>query len=251
MIIKILFSLIIMTSSIFAGVAKITAAADLIYAFTEMKSVFEKQNPGDKILISFGSSGKAYTQIINGAPYDMYFSANMKYVQNLEKEGFTATKPKTYAYGRIGLWLPKDKNIILTKGMSVLLDSRVKKIAIANPEHAPYGVAAVDALKNRKYYEKIKDKIVIGENVSQTAQFVQSGAADIGIIPISLALSKKLKKLGNFYLFPANWHNAIIQGYALLKHGKDNQTAKKFENFVSSKEAREIFNRYGFKLPNE
>ena len=251
MTIKIIFSLLVMTSSIFAGVAKITAASDLVYAFGEMKSVFESQNPGDKILISFGSSGKAYTQIINGAPYDMYFSANMEYVQNLEQKGLTATKPKTYAYGRIGLWVPKDKNINIANGMSILLDPRVKKIAIANPEHAPYGVAAVDALKNRKYYKKIKDKIVTGENVSQTAQFVQSGAADIGIIPISLALSKKLKKLGNFYLFPANWHNPIIQGYALLKYGKDNQTAKKFDNFVSSKEAREIFNKYGFKLPDE
>ena len=249
MTMKLLLSLLIMTSSVFAGVAKITAAADLVYAFGEMKSLFEKQNPGDKILISFGSSGKAYTQIVNGAPYDIYFSANMKYVQNLEKKGFTITKPKIYAYGQIGLWIPKNKNISLAKGLDVLLDSRIKKIAIANPEHAPYGVAAVDALKNRKYYKKIKDKIVVGENVSQAAQFIQSGAADIGILPISLALAKRLKKLGNFYLFPANWHNPIIQGYALLKHGKDNQTAKKFENFVSSKEAREIFDRYGFRLP--
>ena len=249
MTMKLLLSLLIMTSSVFAGVAKITAAADLVYAFGEMKSLFEKQNPGDKILISFGSSGKAYTQIVNGAPYDIYFSANMKYVQNLEKKGFTITKPKIYAYGQIGLWIPKNKNISLAKGLDVLLDSRIKKIAIANPEHAPYGVAAVDALKNRKYYKKIKDKIVVGENVSQAAQFIQSGAADIGILPISLALAKRLKKLGNFYLFPANWHNPIIQGYTLLKHGKDNQTAKKFENFVSSKEAREIFDRYGFRLP--
>ena len=249
MTIKLLFLLLIMASYVFAGVAKITAASNLIYAFSQIKSVFEKQNPGDKILVSFGSSGKAYTQIINGAPYDMYFSANMKYVQNLEKKGFTITKPKIYAYGQIGLWIPKDKHISLAKGLAVLLDSRIKKIAIANPQHAPYGVAALDTLKNKKYYKKIKDKIVTGENVSQTAQFVQSGAADIGIIPISLALTKKLKELGNFYLFPANWHHPIIQGFALLKHGKNNQTAKKFENFVSSKEAREIFDRYGFKLP--
>ena len=202
-------------------------------------------------MISFGSSGKSYAQIVNGAPYDMYFSANMKYVQKLEKKGFTATKPKIHAYGRIGLWLPKDKNMDITNGLSILLDPRIKKIAIANPEHAPYGVAAVDALKNKKYYEKIKNKIVVGENVMQATQFVQSGAADIGILPLALALSKKLKKLGNFYLFPSNWHNPIVQGYALLKNGKDNQTAKKFENFVSSKKAREIFNKYGFKLPNE
>lgn len=251
MTIKILFSLLIITSSVFAGIAKITAASDLIYAFNQMKSMFEKQNPGDKILISFGSSGKAYTQIKNGAPYDMYFSANMKYVQNLEKKGFTVTVPKIYAYGRIGLWLPKDKKIDISKGLSILLDPRIKKIAIANPEHAPYGVAALGALKNQKYYKKIKDKMVTGENVSQVAAFVQSGAADIAVLPISLALSKRLKKKGNFYLFPENWHNPIIQGYAILKHGKDNQTAKKFENFVSSKEAREIFNRYGFKLPDE
>ncbi len=249
--IKIVFLILVLTSSIFAQTVKITAASDLVYAFSEMKSLFEKLNPGDKILISFGSSGKAYTQIVNNAPYDIYFSANMKYVQKLEKKGFTITKPKIYAYGRIGLWVMKSKNIDVTKGMDVLLSSKVKKIAIANPEHAPYGIAALSALKNKKYYNKIKSKLVTGENVSQTAQFVQAGAADIGIIPISLAISKTLKKIGNFYLFPANWHDDIIQGYAVLKHGKNNLAARKFANFVSSKKGREIFDKYGFKLPNE
>jgi molybdate transport system substrate-binding protein len=237
--------------SLWAGEVQITAAADLVYAFKEMQALFEKENPGDKVSIAFGSTGKAYTQIVNGAPYDLYFAADMGYVQKLEVQGLTATKPKPYAYGRIGLWTPKNSGIDVTKGMQALVDAKVKKVAIADPSHAPYGVAAVEALKSQAYYDTLKDRLVLGENVSQAAQFIHSGAAEIGILPLSLGIADAMTKEGNFYLMPGNWHNDIIQGYALLHKGKDNPVAQKFEIFVATPQARAIFKKYGFVLPNE
>jgi molybdate transport system substrate-binding protein len=251
MIKKILISLVIVKAILFAGEAKITAAADLVYAFKEMEIAFEKQNPGEKLSIAYGSSGKAFTQIKNGAPYDMFFSADMGYVQKLKDAGLAVGEPKPYAYGRIGIWVPRGKGIDVSKGISALTDPKVKKIAIADPAHAPYGVAAVNALKSQNLYDKLKEKFVLGENVSQAAQFTQSGAAEVGMLPISLAYSETLKKSGDFYLLPAAWHNDIVQGYGVLKAGEKNPTARKFEAFVASKEGRAIFKKYGFVLPNE
>lgn len=234
-----------------AGEAKIAAAADLVYCFAEMEKAFEKRYPNEKVAFSFGSSGKAMTQIANGAPYDMYFSANMGYVQKLKDQGQIASDPKAYAYGRVGMFVMNGSKVDISKGMGILLDPSVKKIAIADPAHAPYGVAAVEALKNQEIYDKVKDKLVLGENVSQATQFVNSGAADIGIIPISLGYSEKLKKEGKFVLFPAKWHNDIIQGYGITTIGANNKTAKLFAEYVSSPEARKIFKEYGFVLPHE
>lgn len=251
MIKKILLGIATAATLSFAGEAKITAAADLVYCFKEMEAAFEKTHPGEKLTIAYGSSGKAYTQISNGAPYDMYFSANMEYVQKLKDMGLAVTNPKPYAYGRIGIWTKKNSGIDVSKGLPVLLDPKVKKISLPDPAHAPYGVAAVNALKSQNYYDKVKSKFVLGENATQSAQFAESGAAEVALLPISLGYSDVLKKEGNFYLMPGNWHNDIIQGYAILKWGKDNPTAKKFESFVATKEAREIFKKYGFVLPNE
>ncbi len=251
MIKKILLSLIILGSALMAGEVKIAAAADLVYAFKEIEKAFEKQNPGEKLSIAYGSSGKAYTQISNGAPYDMFFSADMGYVQKLRERGLAVSTPKPYAYGRVGIWANKKSGIDVSKGLAVLIDPKVKKISLPDPSHAPYGVAAVNALKSQKLYDKVKEKFVLGENASQAAQFAQSGAAEVALLPISLGYSEALKRDGDFYLFPSNWHNEIIQGYAILKSGQNNQTAKKFEAFVATKEAREIFKKYGFVLPNE
>lgn len=251
MIKKIVISLLVAKAVLFAAEAKIAAAADLVYCFKEMVAAFEKKNPGEKLTVAFGSSGKAYTQITNGAPYDMFFSADMGYVQKLKDKGLVTSDPKPYAYGRIGLWAPKGKGIDVKKGISVLSSPKIAKIAIADPAHAPYGIAAENALKSQKIYDKVKHKLVLGENVSQAAQFVTSGAANIGILPISLAYSETLKKAGDFYLLPASWHNDIIQGYGVTKVGDKNPTARKFEEFVGSKEARAIFKKYGFILPNE
>ncbi len=233
------------------GEIKIVAASDLTYAFDELKRVYLLKHPEEKISLSLGSSGKAFTQILHEAPYDLYFSADMAYVQKLYKRGLTADKPKIYAYGRIGIWIPKNKKIDAKQGIDTLLNPDIKKISIANPRHAPYGRAAVDALKNRKVYDKIKNKLILGENVSQAVQFAMSGASDAVIAPLSLASSEQLKSKGTFYLFPANWHKPIIQGYALLKRAEKNSSARHFEKFLNSSEARKIFIKYGFRLPGD
>ncbi len=237
--------------AIVAGEIKVVAASDLTYALKELKQQYIATHPNKKISLSLGSSGKAYTQILHGAPYDIYFSADIGYVHRLYKQGFTIDKPKVYAYGRIGVWLPKSVGIATNRGLDTLLDPKIKKISIANPKHAPYGRAALEALKSRGVYNKIKDKLILGENVSQAVQFAMSGASDAVVAPLSLASSSQMKSSGSFYLFPSNWHKPIIQGYALLKRAKDNSLAKSFEEFINSAEARKIFEKYGFKIPGE
>ena len=237
--------------AIFAGEVKIVAASDLTYALKELKQRYLATHPDDKISLSLGSSGKAYTQILHGAPYDIYFSADMGYVQRLYKQGFTVDKPKVYAYGRIGVWIPNSVGIDANRGIDTLLDPKIKKVSIANPRHAPYGRAAVEALKSRGVYNKIRDKLILGENVSQAVQFAMSGASDAAVAPLSLATASQMRSSGSFYLFPADWHKPIIQGYALLKRAKDNSSANSFEEFVNSAEARKIFEKYGFKIPGE
>ena len=248
---KTVFSLLCTVSMLYTGELRVTSASVLVYALKEIKKEFKKENPDQRLSISFSSSGKAYTQIVNGAPYDIFFSANMEYPKKLYRKGFAISEPKPYAYGRIGLWVPRAGGVDPKKGVEILTDPKVKKIAIANPLHAPYGAAAIDVLKNRKLYEKIRHKLVMGENISQAAQFVQSGAADAGILPVSLVCTESLRSSGDFYLFPAGWHKPIIQGYVVLKKGADNPAAKRFEAFVQSKTARKIFNMYGFRLPDE
>lgn len=251
MIKRLILGLFLSIGLLSADEIKVAAAADLVYAFGEIKKVYEKLYPEDKLNIAFGSSGKAFTQISNGAPYEIFFSADMGYVEKLKEKGLAVGEVKPYAHGRIGFWAPKSEKLPLEKGMEILKDERVKKLAIADPEHAPYGIAAVNALKSQGMYELVKSKLVLGENVSQAAQFVQSGAANLGILPISLAYSDKLRNSGDFYLFPEEWHNEIIQGYGILKPGENKPSVKRFAEFVSTKEAREIFKKYGFLLPNE
>lgn len=234
-----------------AGEVRIVAASDLTYALQELKKRYISTHPNEHISLSLGSSGKAYTQILHGAPYDIYFSADMEYVHRLYKQGFTADKPKVYAYGRIGIWIPNSKSIDISRGIDTLLEPKIKKISIANPRHAPYGRAAVEALKSRGIYNKIEDKLILGENASQAVQFAMSGASDATIAPLSLAISEPMKSKGSFYLFPKNWHKPIIQGYALLKRAKSNISANSFEKFVNSLEARRVFEKYGFKIPKE
>ena len=245
------YLLVILAIPILAQDIKIVAASDLIYALNDIKKAYLATHPNSKISISFGSSGKAYTQILHSAPYDIYFSANMDYVERLYKRGLTIGKPKVYAYGRIGLWIPLSKGIDAKGGINTLLNPNIKKISIANPKHAPYGKAAKEALESQNIYNKIKNKLIFGENVSQAVQFAISGACDAVVAPLSLAISKPLRDKGSFYLFPNSWHKPIIQGYALLKRASNNSLAKSFIDFVGSKESREIFKRYGFRIPKE
>ena len=224
----------------------VAAAADLNYALKEIAQKFESQT-GKKVQITFGSSGNFFTGIQNGAPYDVFFSADIDYPRKLEAAGLTV--PGTlyqYAVGRIVLWVPNQSKLNLNQGLAVLTDPSVRKIAIANPQHAPYGRAAVAALRSTNLYDRVSSKFVMGENISQTAQFVQSGNADIGIIALSLAKGPAMANAGRYHMIPSDTYPPIEQAAVVLKSAKDQAAARQFLDFVKSHTGSEVLARYGF-----
>jgi len=228
---------------------RVAAAADLKFALEELGAQFEKQ-AGIRINVSYGSSGNFFAQIQNGAPFDVLLSADIEYPRKLEAAGLA--EPGTlyeYAVGRIVIWMPADARADLTKlGWKALLEPGVERIAIANPEHAPYGRAAVAALHNAGVYDQIRRRLVYGENIAQAAQFVVSGSAQAGILALSLASSPRMRD-GKRWEIPANMHPPIEQGAIILKNAKDKEGAHAFLAFVKSDAARKILESYGFTLP--
>ncbi len=230
---------------------RIAAAADLKFAMGELAGEFEKQT-GAKVSVTYGSSGNFFSQMQNGAPFDLFFSADIEYPKKLDAAGLAA--PGTlyeYAVGRIVIWTPADAKVDVTKqGWKTLLDARVEKIAIANPEHAPYGRTAVAALQKAGIYESVKAKLVYGENISQAAQFVQSGNAQAGIVAMSLAVSPAMRD-GKRWKIPAEMHPALEQGAIVLKDAKNKEAALAFLEFVKSAAARATLAKYGFEFPEK
>jgi molybdate transport system substrate-binding protein len=228
---------------------RVAAAADLKFAMEELGKEFENET-GTKIEVSYGSSGNFFSQLQNGAPFDLFFSADVAYPKKLEAQGFV--EPGTlreYALGRIVIWMPNDSSVDLAKeGWNALLDLRVHKIALANPELAPYGRAAASALQKAGIYGQVKAKLVYGENISQAAQFVQSGNAQAGIIALSLALSPGMKD-GKMWEIPSEMHPRIEQGAALLKNARNRSAALAFLNFVKSTSGVKILEQHGFSAP--
>jgi molybdate transport system substrate-binding protein len=223
----------------------IAAASDLKFALDSVVSIFQKQYPDNKIEVTYGSSGKFLEQIQYDAPFDLYFSADVSYPQKLKAHGLTISDVKIYGIGRIVIWSKKiDPNI---EKMNSLLNPNLNKIAIANPEHAPYGEKAKESMIYYKVYDKVKSKFVYGENISQTAQFVQLGAADIGIVALSLALSPNMmKEGGKYYVIPEESHKPLDQGYVILKHAKNNSDALKFYDFMATPKAVAVLTHFGF-----
>lgn len=229
----------------------IAAASDLNFAFREIVAEYERTT-GNNVRLVFGSSGNFYAQIQQGAPFDLYFSADIGYPKKLIDEGLAVPNSLyQYATGRIVLWVPKESSLDVTKGIDALLDPAIKKIAIANPKHAPYGRAAVSAMEHFKLYDRVKDKFVLGENISQTAQFVQSGAADIGIIALSLALAPTVQAAGSYWLISQEAHPSIDQGVAIIKASKNQDGGRKFLDLLQAPTTKTIMKRYGFVLPGE
>jgi molybdate transport system substrate-binding protein len=228
---------------------RVAAAADLQFALDDLTAQYAKQT-GKKVDVSYGSSGNFFAQIQNGAPFDVSFSADIDYPRKLEAAG--VAEPGTlyeYAVGRIVVWMPRNGRVDLTKlGWKALLQPFIDKIAIANPEHAPYGRAAVGALRNAGIYEQVRGKLVYGENISQAAQFVASGNAQAGIIALALAVSPAMKD-GQRWEIPANMHPAIEQAVVILKSAKNKDGARAFLSFVGSSAGRKILESYGFTLP--
>jgi len=228
----------------------IAAASDLNYAFKDLVAAYEKKT-GQHVKLTLGSSGNFFSQISNGAPFDLYFSADIRYPQKLEEVGHAVPGSLyKYAVGRIVLWAPRRAKVDVQKGLDALLDPAVKKIAIANPKHAPYGRAAVAALEYYKFYDRVKERLVFGENISQAAQFVESGACDTGIIALALALAPSMKTAGTFWEIPIESHPPLEQGAVILKNSKNKEAAKQFLEFVKGAEGQETMRRYGFTLPS-
>jgi len=232
-----------------AGEISVAAASDLTYCLEELNAAFHEKNPGVTFKVSNGSSGNFFEQIRNGAPFDVFLSADMNYPKELAKAGQAEEKSiMQYATGRIVLWSTNSR-VDVSKGLEILRDARlVKKIAIANPDHAPYGRAAKAALEHYDIWKAIGDRIVTGENISQTAQFVQTGNADAGIVALSLVMSPKLAKVGTYYLIPIESYPPLEQGGVLTKSGKTNPDARAYMEFLGSDAARRIFDKYGFTL---
>ena len=232
-----------------AQTLRIAAASDLQLAMSDLAAQFEKQT-GTKIAVSYGSSGNFRTQIQNGAPFDLFFSADTRYPQQLVSAGFADAQSLTvYARGVLVLWAPADSNVHLAgRGLAALQDVQVHKIAMANPEHAPYGQAAVAALQKAGIYEGLKSKLVFGENISQTAQFAQSGNAQVGIIALSLTFAESMKG-GEKWEIPPDLYPPIEQAAVLINSSPNKPAARAFLEFVNGEAGQKTLLRSGFSSP--
>jgi molybdate transport system substrate-binding protein len=226
----------------------LAAAADLRNAMGELVKTYKEANPEAKIEPIFGASGNFYQQIVNKAPFDMFFSADYNFAVKLKEQGLTIGEPKVYAIGHLVLW---SSTLDVSKGLELLKSDKVNKISIANPEVAPYGKRAVECLNYYKLYDQIKDKIVKGDNVSQAAQFVLTGNAEVGLIALSLALSPEMSVKGKYFLIDQKSYSQLDQSYVILKQAENNKEVVKFVKFLDSDKARKIFSKFGFNLPKQ
>lgn len=244
-----LFILLFMLSAA-AGAAGITVAvaANVKYAFDELAAEFKKET-GIEVQGVFGSSGKIAAQVKNAAPYDVFLSADTDTPEALFKEGWATTRPRVYANGVLVLWTMRE--IDLGKGLPLLADAVVQKIAIPNPKLAPYGRAAIQALKSAKLNSAVEPKLVYGESIAQAAQFVDSGAADIGFTAKSVVLAPEMAGKGKWVEVPKGSYEPIAQAVVVLKHGAETQpeAARKFVEFMFTPKVRAIFEKYGYLLP--
>ena len=243
-----LFIILFYSACAFAGDLTVAVAANVQYTFEELKAEFEKET-GINVKQVIGSSGKFTTQIENGAPFDVFLSADMDYPKTLEKEGLTYNSPKIYAYGTLVLWTMN--SVDLSKGIEAVRDPAVVKIAIASPNTAPYGRQAVNALKHYNLYGRVHKKLVYGESIAQANQFITSKAADLGFTAKSVVLAANMKDQGQWIEIDKDAYDSIAQGTVILKHAEKDHLAdaQKFFDFLFSNEAQEIFKKYGYVLP--
>jgi len=245
---KLLFILFTLNIALFAETITIAVAANVSYAMDEIKAEFVKEHPQIKVRVSLGSSGKLTAQIKNGAPYGLFMSANMKYPQALFEDKIATTKPVVYAQGALAMLSVKPRD--LSEGLALLEEPSIKKIAVANPKTAPYGIAAKEALQNAGLYEKLKPKFVYGESISQTVSYTVT-ATEIGIIAKSSLYSLRMqhfKENVNWTSIDTNLYTPIEQGLVLLKEGRDIKEYQEFYDFILSKKAQAIFLKYGYTI---
>jgi molybdate transport system substrate-binding protein len=233
-------------------VITVAAAADLNAALKEITENYEKET-GVKVKLSFGASGALTQQIHNRAPFDVFFSADMEYPRELishgDAEGGSLYR---YAVGKLVLWAPADSPLdVEHRGMNILSDPSVKKIAIANPQHAPYGRAAVAAMKHVGLYDQVSDRLVLGENISQAAQFVESGNAQVGFVAMAHAVSPVMQGKGKYWEIPVAAYPPLEQGVVVIRHSHHKREALMFLAYIKSKPVADVLRRYGFTVPDQ
>lgn len=232
-----------------AQVLNVAAAADLSFCLDALDAEFARQAPGVEIKVATGASGNFFAQIANGAPFDVFLSADMDYPRKLAEAGQADARTLSmYAVGHLALW-STDPKVDVGKGLAVVTDPAVGRLAIANPDHAPYGRAAKAALQQAGLWDRVQDKLLLGENIAQTAQFVQSGNASAGLVAFSLLQSPKLAGVGRYLLLPEDSYPRLEQGLVITRHGAANPLAARYVAFLASPPARRIFEQYGFLLP--
>jgi len=241
--------LLSVTRQLSAQELRVAAASDLQNVLPMIAARFERET-GQRVAATFGSSGNFFTQIQNGAPFDVFLSADIEYPRRLDQQ--QRAEPGSlfeYAEGTIVLWARSDSGVDVRAGMSVLDGPRAAKIAIANPEHAPYGRAAVAAVQHAGLYDRVKGKFVLGENISQAAQFVQSGNAAVGIIALSLALAPAMRDVGVYWQIPSDWYPTIEQGGVILANSARKPTARQFIAFLKRPDTVRLMQDFGFSPP--
>ncbi len=229
----------------------IAAASDLRFAMDEIAAQFQEQHPEVEVKTIYGSSGHFLAQIQYGAPFDVFCSADMAYPRKLAEAGLTVPGSEfSYAVGRIAIWVPNESSIDVEKlGVESLLDPSIIHIAIADPGHAPYGKAAVEAMKTLGVYDSVKDKLAYGDNVSQTLQHIQARSADIGIVALSLTLAPVARGKGRYWEFPLDSYQRMEQGGVISKYSNNEPLSQAFRQFVQGSKSREILKGYGFYAP--
>lgn len=235
-----------------ARVVRVAAASDLKFALDEVVKGLQATHPDLSVEPTYGSSGNFVAQIQGGAPFDLFLSADVEYTRRLAQEGWTAPGSEfVYGRGRIVLWVPRESSLDVARGLAALREPHVRKVAIANPRHAPYGRAAQAALRHAGLYDEVAAKLVLGENAAQAAQFVQSGAADAGLIALALAVAPAMTGAGRYHEIPAASHPTLEQGGVILKNARDPEAAARVRAFLVGPQGRAILKRYGFVLSGE
>ncbi|WP_069658101.1 molybdate ABC transporter substrate-binding protein [Arcticibacter eurypsychrophilus] len=241
---KILLSLLVLFSlHTTAQTIKVAAAANLRYILEEIKTNYVKLNPKTHLVLTIGSSGTLYQQIINGASHDIFMAADKIFPEKLKAQGAVIGEVKTYAYGKLAIW----SNSVDVKSMNILLSESVKHIAVAKPDLAPYGERAIQCLKYYHLYDQVKDKLVFADNISQAAQFAQTGNAEVGILALSLVKTPEMK--GSYIMPDPKSYKPVEQAMVLVKGFQYNPGAAKFMKFVMSAACKPIFEKYGYIVP--
>lgn len=230
--------------SLQAQTVKIAAAGNLRFVLDDIKEKYTQLNPKATIIVNLGASGALVQQITNGAEFDLFMAADKMYPDKLKAQGIVSGKVQTYAFGKLVLW---SNTVDVSKGLTILTDKAVKRIAVAKPDLAPYGARAIECLKYYKLFDKLKGKIVYADNIAQTAQFAQTGNAEVGFLALALAMAPDMK--GSYFVLDTKSYKPVEQAMVLIKSWQSNPEAAQFMKFVLSEQCKPIFEKYGFLVP--